>query len=725
MHEIDESSYEIGAVQLSLRSDLSFRRQSFGGDVCYVIEDSARSQFFRIGVAEYTFASLLDGQTSIAAAVAEAATRLGSDAFTESQAGAFCGWLVDTGLASTPQSLSTDRLAKGVERSHQKRRKEWLNPIMLKLPFGNPDIGFRRLLPFACWIFSVMGVVCWLSVLVVGCYHATANWEQLWASSPILASNNWVWLAITWMCLKVTHETAHGLACQHFGGETREAGVLLLLFVPLPYVDVTCTWRFGSKWKRIAVSAAGIYAEMFIAACAAILWAYTDSAVVQHHAANIMATAGFATIVFNINPLMKFDGYHILTDLLELPNLATHGQQDLVATSRQWLLGIPGAAKEWPEGRLLVIRSYGIAAFLWRIVICVSLVFAAEGLYHGAGVILAATAVLLWVVVPTLQFLRYFVVGDAVNPPDRQRFVCIASVCCGLVYLTWNYVPYVERMQLPAVVDYDPAVTVRSATAGFVTQVSVAAGDKVLAGDTLFQLENPELAARITDTSLAIAKSRLDATVFHRANNLAAWQVEQENEASLQTRLNELNQQAAALIVTAPSDGMVLSGKTEDLLGRWVTSGTELVVLGDDALRTIRFVVSQAYIEDVRQAATKPISIHIWGFDGDDASGTIKSIAPRGSVELKDSALATLAGGPLAVEASSQNDSHSKQNAEQRWQLLEPHFTGFVQPSKQLNLQDHGIGQRGYIELVTRRQNIGQALTQSVARLLDDRPIRQ
>jgi len=706
MHTINNHSYELGAIRLTLRRDLTVRPERSGETGCYQIEDVANSKFFRVGTPEYTFLSLLDGKTSIANAVAETATKLGRDAFTETQAAAFCRWLVDNSLASTKQSASVNRLQEHAERDASRKKREWLNPLMLKIPLGRPQALLRSLSGGMSWCFSSVGAGLWLAVVLLGAYRLWMNFEHFGRSvSSLVAADNWVWLGLTALLLKVIHEAAHGLACDRFGGDTREAGILLLLFVPLPYVDVTSAWRFGSKWQRVIVSAAGMYAEFFIAAVAAIIWTSTNSAIIQFHACNVIVTAGFVTLLFNMNPLMRFDGYYILTDAFDLPNLATHGQQDIMSLARRWLLGLKEQPPEWPDGRRLIVRMYGLASLVWKMLILVSLTLAAAALYHGAGIVLAAVALCLWILLPAFNFVKYIILSDPINPPNRLRFSLITTSMAALTFGGWNYVPYVERIQLAATVDYAPIITVRAATSGFVRKIHVRPGDSVTAGQSLFTLENVELTARIQQLQLAAETSRLDATKYHREGKLAAFQIEQENAAAVQKRINELQAQADSLTVRATDNGTVVSRRLSDFADRWVTAGTELMLLGNDQQRSVRFVVAQSDIASVRTALHQPAHVHIWGSADNDLTGVIAEIEPRGSTALRYPSLAVTAGGPLAVKQVPSGES-----TDQQWELLEPHFSGRVK-LKEGSLNAFGTGQTGVLELTANRGSMGRVLT--------------
>ncbi len=734
MHEVDHSSFEVGAVLLTLRRELSFRQQSFGDSTCYVIEDASRSKFFRIGLAEYTFLSMLDGRTTIAVAVAESASRLGDTALTENQAAALGSWLIENSLASTQQSQSQTRMLESQGKLAATRRRQWLNPIMLKIPLGNPRRMIEQVHPFASWCFSSFGFAIWLMVVIVGAYQVAAHWTTLTTSSTnVLSPDNWLYLGITWSLLKLIHEGAHALVCRRYNGETREAGILFLLFIPLPYVDVTSSWRFGSKYQRVFVAAAGMYAEVFIAALAAIAFAYTDSALIQHHSFNVMLTAGLTTLLFNVNPLMKFDGYFILSDLLEIPNLATHGQQDLMYLLRRWLLGVEGSRPEWPEGKSTVIRLYGMAALAWRILICVSLCTAAAVLYHGAGIVLAVAAIAMWVLLPAYKFARYMVVGDPVNPPKRIQFLAIASAFSMFAFVVGNYVPYVQRVQLATVVDYDQVVSVRASVPGFVREIRVHCGQEVLPGDVLLTLENTDITARQTEAKLAVQQSKLDAVRFHLQGQIASYQVEKENQASLSKRLAELSEQCESLVVVASERGTILSRTIADLQGRWINAGEELVLLGDDQNRQLSAVVPQCDIAAVRAAIGKNVDVHIWGtgasLGGERLLGRIDSVAPRGSIDVQYPALSAMAGGPLAIKARKNRDADGPSGGKSAWQLLEPHFVAEVSiPNASLHhvgASKLGVGQRGVTELTTSRRTIGREFLHRITQFYDQHQQRR
>ena len=211
----------------------------------------------------------------------------------------------------------------------------------------------------------------------------------LLASSHLIFSpHNWLSMAIVWVLLKIAHELAHALACKRYGGEVRDMGLVFILFAPAAYVDVTSCWRFSSKWQRMHVAAAGMYVELVLAAMAAIAWSQTDSLVVRHWLFNVILMASVSTLLFNANPLMRFDGYYLLADLLEIPNLSPEGSRFVQQLGSRIFFGSRPAGQSPLGWRGCSFACYGLAAWLWRLAVCGSLLAASAILWQGAGLML-------------------------------------------------------------------------------------------------------------------------------------------------------------------------------------------------------------------------------------------------------------------------------------------------------------------------------------------------
>ena len=295
---------ELSNCKLQLRADLSFHLQEYNGAPCYLVEDELNSRFFRIGMAEHHLISLMDGKTTISKAISQSATQLGDQAIDEQDAITICKWLIDSGLATTDASRTSGRLIEAHEKADHKKRMQKMNPVTPKFSLFNPDSFLTKVNGLFGWVFSFPLFLLWCVVVGVALYQVAANWDLITNSSSVFSRDNWIGLGIAWILLKLLHETAHGVACKRFGGDVRQCGIVLIVMIPLPFVDVTSSWRFPSKWQRIFVAGAGMYVEIFCAAVAAIVWCNSDVGVIRQAAFNVMLAGSITTIFFNANPLM-------------------------------------------------------------------------------------------------------------------------------------------------------------------------------------------------------------------------------------------------------------------------------------------------------------------------------------------------------------------------------------------------------------------------------------
>lgn len=706
---------ELGRVVIKLRDDLRIGYREYGGQPCFLLEDPGRGRFFRLGLSEYTFVSLLDGQTTIADALGETATLRGADALTQSEAAAVCRWLIETGLATTPASLSEVRLSERPQPDAQARARRWLNPICIQMPVGNPQPLLEPLRAIGQWLFGLPGAVVWLLLVAAALFTCGPRWRELLSGPiPIHTSDQWIWLGVTWLCLKLVHECAHAVACMRYGGRVPQCGILWLLFVPLPYVDVTSAWGFRQRRQRLTVSAAGMLAELAIAALAALVWAHSHDLAIRQQAYLILLSASLTTLLFNANPLMRFDGYYLLTDLCELPNLATHGQQHVRALARRFLLGIKSPPLRLPEGHERWVLTYGLAAAAWKVVVCVSLVLAASRIAFGAGIALAVVAATHWVLIPAAKKLKWLATDPQIGRSNRLRFSALVATGAVAIFSACSFLTWTERFEVPVVVVHAEQTEIRSGSSGLIDQVWVDQGQWVHEGDRLLRLQNPELEALRDDLQLAIAQSRLRQRQFHQAGLQAACEVERKTAIGLRDRLDQLETRLQQLTVRAPHSGTILTSDPEALRGRYVGPGAKLLTVGDNRQIELRALVPQEASRDIEAVGSQSLTVHIWGDGLLNRSGHVLSVQPRATSEIEFTQLVAPNGGPVAVRARAVDQAETATpDAEEEgapgWTLVEPHVIAH------LSIDPSGLplraGQTGVARLVSNRRTLGQKLT--------------
>jgi putative peptide zinc metalloprotease protein len=640
---------------------------------------------------------------------------MGDQAISEQDAITIVKWLIDSGLASTDASRTSGRLMETFEESDRKKRLAKMNPVSPKFNLFNPDAVLSQLTALLGWLFSFPLFFVWSAVVATAVYQVASHWDQVvGGGTMVLASDNWIWLGLSWIFLKLIHETAHGMACKRFGGDVRQCGIVLIVMIPLPFVDVTSSWRFGSKWQRIFVAAAGMYVEVFIAALAAIVWCYSDVGPIRQHAFNLMLAGSVTTLLFNANPLMRFDGYYMLSDWLEMPNLGTHGQQWMKWVGKKYYLGLDGNQPTWPEGRGWIVATYATLALFLKVMICVGLSIAAESLFFGAGIILAMIALVFWVVWPIVKLLKMVFIGeDTQQRPSRIRF-CLTTLALGAVCWTvFTEVPWYARVKAAAIVDFQESHEVRTPVAGFLDEILVESGAFVQAGDILARLRNNEVVADVEKLEIELVANDIKMRQLRQNKELAALDVESKNREAIKHRLSVRRQQLASLTVVANFDGVLVADELESQLGVYLAPGQKICNIESDSEKEIHAMIGQRDRELFQNRVGQAVDVHVWGMGPGHFTAGLRDLNPRGRLDLPHPAFGATSGGPLPVKyrPPSGNEEESEQAP---MELVDPHFFARVELPAAIG-KELKSGQPAFISIRTSRGSVGEVLSEKVA----------
>lgn len=715
--ELDFSVLDPANAVVTLRPDLRFTPAEFDREPCYMIEDPLRGKFFRIGTDEFTLISFLDGKNTIAQAIGLSSESLRESAFTENEAMSVCHWLLESQLAVCGGAAQGERLAQSARKQAQNKLAASVNPMAMRLPLCNPTALLNRIAPWTNWIFTRPAVIAWCVVCGIGLLVAISNRSELIQSSSVLLDrDNWLRLALVWLILKVLHEAAHGLACLHFGGTVPSAGILLVLFTPLPFVDVTASWRFSSKWQRIATAAAGVYFELFVAAVAIILWSWSSDSVVRHAALNVAATAGLTSVLVNGNPLMRFDGYYMLSDWLELPNMSASGQK-YIASLFQAIVGIETPPDNRSRRTRRIIAVYAIASLIWRNMVYAGLLVVLFAMVSKLGVFLAWAALLLALaailVNPVRNVVRFLSKQQTVS---TKRLAAVAAGALGLVLVVAFFLARPGTVRTCGIVEYSPPTIVRSASPGLVKEVKVHDGETVEAGQVIAVLENEDLHVELATVRNQIEQSRLRQRMLQQTQETAKQQAEVAKSQSLQKKEVEIQAQVDGLVVRAPIAGQVVAQGLDSLTGRYLSVGDEIVVIGDEKDKEIILAAAQNDISSYMSQRGRPVKVRIEGDEEDSFTASLTKIDPRASMKPPHPALGADAGGDLPVTSKRESPDSKKMESE----LLDPCFTGTVLLNATQSLKLHA-GQRVTVFFSSADQSWAGSLVMKVRKWVDDR----
>jgi len=703
---------------LTLRSDLVFELRTDGDQPGYVIEDPVYSKFYRVGVPEHTFMGLLDGKTTVQEALGITAQLEPEAAFTEEQAVAICEWLMDNLLARTAESRATPRLLDGKQATEDNGAGGW-NPWFLQVPLCHPDRFFSRLQPMARWIFGYLAALVAGALVMLALYQALVQWDRFASSlRGITSPDRWIWLALCWLIVKILHEMAHAMVCKRMGGIVREAGIILILMAPVAYVDVSSAWRFRSKWSRIYTAAAGMYAEFVIAALAVLFWSLSGNTVAGDLAVQVALMASVTTLLFNANPLMRFDGYYMLSDFLEIPNLHAQSRQLLDQLTRKYVWGVANNVQAPPKQRAAVLLSYAVAALVWRVLVCISLTMTAAHLFHGAGIVLAVAGLAMWLGPPWVKTAKYFIHGDAAGRPKRLRFISITATVVLLSGLALFYLPWPGAYRAPGLVRYAPSAIIRAQTNGFVTSIDVRSGQWVRQGQPLIQLRNQQLQLDLADLRIqAEATNRQMRSLLHSGKTVD-YQVELRKHAALVEQIDDRQQEVDRLTVRAPTNGRIVADQLDEIKGTYVHLGDELLVIGCEDRKELVISIGQEEVEAFQAEVHQTASVRIHGHA--PFAAPLTRVAPRAHRTPPDLALTAVTGGMLAVRTANLAEADSVDAT--RYQFLTPRFEGTVQLDARQSLALLA-GQRGVVTLTdshaTVFQHVSVRVRRWMSRLLD------
>ncbi|MCI0456344.1 MAG: HlyD family efflux transporter periplasmic adaptor subunit [Gemmataceae bacterium] len=376
-------------------------------------------------------------------------------------------------------------------------RKSFFDPDRL-MTWLAPKLGFLWTRTF---LFLSLGCILLAAVSVwVNREEVVTSFVRAWRWETVFVA--WLALAAVTTC----HEFAHGLTCKRYGGEVHEVGFLLMFFIPCFYCNVSDAWLFREKSKRLLVTLAGGYCDLVLWALAVFVWRLADPASLVNYFAWVVLTVCGARVFFNFNPLLKLDGYYLLSDWLEVPNLRQRAW-GYVAGHLRWLLwGAPRPARE-PRGKFLL--TYGVCSWLFSmmylvlmLVLFYHLLGSRWGLVGGAGVALLGLM--------TLPGMFQGLGGGEVKQMLRLRWkrTAVWLLILGGIPAALVLVEVEERASGPFQVRGAARVELRAPVAGFLKTIHFDEGDRVSSGVLLAQLEVPDLASRLARKQAEVRESQ-------------------------------------------------------------------------------------------------------------------------------------------------------------------------------------------------------------------------
>lgn len=596
---LSSSWYRVAALRPALKSQAKIRRHRFRGKVWYVVEDTASGRFNRFTPATYQLVSLMDGNRSLDHIWELASTQLGDDTPSQDEVIGLLGQLHSADLLNCEVNPDSAELFERFGTQERSRRgNRFKNPFSIRIPLWDPDDFLTRTLPAGRpWMHRV-GAVLYVVLLILALILAGINWPELTGnlSDRLLSAQNLLLLSLCFPLVKLLHELGHAYVTKAGGGEVHEMGIMFLVFMPIPYVDASAASGFRNKWYRALVGASGMLIELLLAALAMLVWAAAEPGLVRAVSFNVMVIAGVSAIIFNGNPLLRYDAYYILSDLIEMPNLASRGNQYWRYLFERYLFRMKDSEPPLTTaGERRWLFFYTPAALLYRTFVLIFIVLYVATQWFFIGVVLAIWGLFTMFVMPLGKVLAYLAQISPRAGARARAFSVTAGVLAAFTALLL-LVPVPLRIVVEGVVWLPEDAEVRAGTDGFLEQVRVRSGALVSAGDVLVSSDDPALRGELAASSARLREleARLDA---ERVEDTVAMQITRDELARALDVHRRLQERVAQLVVSSRINGRFLIERADDMPGRFFAKGERFghVVQDDEQNRTqiIRIVVSQ------------------------------------------------------------------------------------------------------------------------------------
>lgn len=655
----DHAVAEVSSRRPRLRTDVRFSFHEHGGRPSYVLEDVAKRRYFQVGLPEYHFLRSLDGKHTVREVLGKSARVSGQTALGETQAQTILRWALDHELLESDNVDQGDRRDLHFAEQEKKKPKQIVQEVLfLKIPLGNPDPFLRFMERWLGWIASPFFFLIWVGTLVAAAFQMTVHWRAFISSAGgAILPENWLFLLITFSLLKLIHELGHGIVAKRFKVPVPEWGVRLLAFIsPLTYVDASASWRLNTRWPRICVAAAGMYIELFIAAVSVFVWIGTEPGFLNTLAYNAIFAASVVTVLFNANPLMRFDGYYILSDVIQIPNLAMKGQRFNTWFGKRYLLGmkeevLPQTILE----RRWAIGTYGVLAAIWKVIIWVGIMSMASSLFKGAGIVIVFIT-LVGSLFATLKKFRTFLKSSRGVLKPRSAFLRI-GIATAVIVLPFLVIPVSPSPKIAAVIHHPDKVVMRVECPGFVSEILCQNGDRVEEGQVLVRLENRMKAAELKQLEQDIRRSEIKSRSWLESGHIASYQSELENVKSLSKRLETMREHLGTLEFKAKRAGIVHATRIDQLPGRYLQPGETVVTIVPDEEPDVLLSVAEDDIDALRRRKSDGLKLVLRGHPG-TIEASLTRVEERASTAVPHLALGATSGGPLVLrqQATMQSD---------------------------------------------------------------------
>ena len=650
--------YRVVGLRPRLRANVRADRQIIRDEIWHLLSAGAKAKTFRLNLAAWAFVARCDGSRTVQQVWDLLLAQNSDDTPTQSEVVQLLTQLYKAGLVEFENSPDVELMVKQQQKERQSEVMQRMNPLSFRVGIGDPSAWLSRCDGLAKAVYSGIGLMLWSTIVLIGVVLLLMQWDDLgrhagkWMATPR-------YIVIAWLCypfVKALHELGHALAVIRWGGQVREAGIGLFMLLPVPYVDASDSTLFVRRHQRALVSAAGIMAELVIAVIGLAVWSITEPGLVQDIGFTVAFISGFSTLLFNANPLMRLDGYYLLCDLVQLPNLAARSTQHWQSLTVRRLLRVADTpAQQLARGERLWLTIYGPSAWLYRLLIVYCLLMWAGAFHPALGIVVGLMATLTMIVAPLAIGARQLLAQIPAGRGQRGARLRFGLGLSALI-VALTVVPLPDRTIAQGVVWLPEQAQIRSLQEGFLVAIAEP-GARVAAGTAVVELDDPVLD---NDYRKLLARRQgLEAGLHQTLGSdiFKSRQIQEEISAT-ELRLRDVQQRREQLRVAAASAGRLTFASANDLPGRFFKQGETIGYLIGTQRPVVRVALQQqdaAYISE----GVQRVSLRLAQMPGRELSGRLVRSTPSAVERLPSAALGDRGGGDIVVDPNDKDGTRA------------------------------------------------------------------
>ena len=554
-----------------MRPDIVVQPLHYQGEPYWVCKDPLGQEYQHLNEQEYALLSWLDGEVTFDQLKHRFERKFSPYRVEHRDLAQAIGDLHEKSLVFATNAAQGEKLLEmGREKYRKELKQKFLSLWAIKWKGFDPEAFLNLTNPYVRWFFSQRMIAIVLLMALAASFWLLLHYEQVMTRMPnlwdLLNPSNWLALGTTIAITKLIHEFGHAYAFKRFGGEVHEIGVMIFFFMPTMYCNTSDSWMLQDKWQRIAVALGGIYLEIAIFSVATFVWWFSNSGTVQDIAVNLMFICSLSAVLINGNPLLKYDGYFVLADWLEIPNLAQQSSDQIRRLFMVHALGIQDEKSLWISNhnkRLMI--TYGIAAYLFRLWLMLTVAymlvvnFAPYGL-APLGFIFAVVVTVTYLLMPLYQLGKRLKTPGTMLKTKRKNLIITSSVI-GFIFIS-VFIPYPYYISTDCTMDSGVAQSVYTAESGTLVEVFFRPGELVKKEQVILRLENPKLEKEYARTQKELSLVRVEIEniqldLFDKAQTAGLHSLT-ERALGLEKQLEKLSKRLSALEVRAGRDGVLV-----------------------------------------------------------------------------------------------------------------------------------------------------------------------